>query len=145
MRKLSVDALAGIVTILTVHQPLILVLKRAGFVTWQAFDVDAVAPFGIPAIVSACLWGAIWTLAIVRVSRASDGSARHLRAAILGGVLTTAVGAILILFGHGTPITGMSPAVAAICSLCVNGVWSGAASWTAARFHAVGRSWGQSP
>jgi hypothetical protein len=134
MRNTLADVSAGVITILCVHQPLILLLQRAGLVTWQAFNGDRVAPFGIPALLSACLWGAVWTLFLSRATRGLTGTPRYLRAATLGGVLTTVIGALLIALGRGTPMTGMSPAVAAVCSLCVNGVWSGAASRTAARF-----------
>lgn len=141
------EVLAGIVTILGVHQPVILLLQRAGFVTWRAYSLDAVAPFGIPAIVSACLWGGLWTLGIARVGRGKRGASRQARAAIAGGVATTAVGAVLVAAGHGAPITGMSPVAAVVCSLLVNSVWAGSASWTAMVFcsRPSGRSRGQSP
>jgi hypothetical protein len=138
MRNLFADVSAGMITILCVHQPLILLLQRSGLVTWRAFNGDAVAPFSIPALMSACLWGAVWTLFIARATRGASGTPRHVRAAILGGVLTTVIGALLIALGRGTPITGMSPVAAAVCSLFVNGVWSGAASWTAMVFRSGG-------
>ncbi len=133
MKHLPADALAGVVTILTVHQPLILALHAAGLVSWRAYDLRPVAPFGLPALASASLWGAAWTLGIARLGRSAGGRPRHLRAAVAGGALTTAVGALLIVAGRGVPLAGMSPAAAALGSLFANGLWAGAASWTSAR------------
>ncbi len=134
MKNLRTDALAGVITILTVHQPLILAVHGAGLAPWRAYDLSPVAPFGLPALASASFWGAIWTVGIARLVRPPSGLPRHLRFAVAGGVLTTAVGAILAAAGRGAPLTGMSPASAALTSLVVNGLWAYAASSVAALF-----------
>ncbi len=137
--RLLSAGVAAAAAIILVHQPLIWILKAIGIVTWRSFDLTPLAPFGIPAIVSACFWGAVWGPLIVAVgSRGATGRSHHFRAAIIGAVLTTAVGAALIALGRGAQITGMSAPTALLASLAVNGVWSGATSvageWIASAF-----------
>jgi hypothetical protein len=137
--RLLSAGVAAAVAIILVHQPLIWILKSVGIVTWRAFDFTPLAPFGVPAIVSACLWGAVWGPLIVAVgSRDADKQSHHLRAAIIGAMLTSAVGAALIALGRGAHITGMSAPTALLASLVINGVWSGATSvageWIASAF-----------
>ena len=56
MKNLRTDALAGVITVLTVHQPLILAVHGAGLAPWRAYDLSPVAPFGLPALASASFW-----------------------------------------------------------------------------------------
>ena len=111
--------------IIAVHQPLIWLLHRSGLVPWHAFDATPTGPFGVPAVVNAVFWGAMWGPVISALCGLRSRSAiRHLRAGMGVGVLTTLVGGILLRFGHGVPIAANERVAAVVASVLINATWA---------------------
>ncbi len=124
------------VMILAVHQPLVWLLHRASVTPWRGFDLTPIAPFRLPALVSAVFWGAIWGPIIAWLGRRNGLPLRHVYAAICTAVLTTVVGIVLVASGHGQRIAAASAGTAIAASLLVNGIWSFATSVAIARLGA---------
>ncbi len=134
-RFLTSVAAAGVM-ILLVHQPLVWVLHANGVVPWLGFDLTPIGPFGVPSVVNAVFWGALWGPVIERAGRGATRS--HLRSAIAGAVLTTLVGGALVAIGHGAPLDRSSYPMLTFWSLLINGCWSYATSIALGRLVDVG-------
>lgn len=135
-RLVSAAVSAGL-AILLVHQPLVWLFRQASLAPWQAFDLTPLAPWGIPALVSAVFWGAAWGPAIAWLSGGA-AQPRHARAAAGTALLTTAVGGALTVAGHGTPVPADTAAIAAVSSLAINGAWAAATSMLTSKLALAG-------
>ena len=112
-----------------VHQPLVWAMHRLGAAPWRAFDMSPVAPFGVPTVVNAIFWGALWGPVILWAGTPADGrTRRHLRAAIVTASLTMLVGAMLVRIGRGQPVPVAQRVTAVPAGLLINALWAGATS-----------------
>ena len=135
-RRLLGSVAAAGVMILLVHQPLVWVLHANGVVPWLGFDRTPIGPFGVPSVVNAVFWGALWGPVIERAGRGTRRS--HLRAAIAGAAMTTLVGGVLLAMGHGAPLNRSAYPMLTFWSLLINGCWSCATSIAIGRLVDVG-------
>ena len=120
---------AGATAVLTVHQAAVWALHRAGVVPWIAYATAPTRPLGVPQVLSAAFWGGVWWVALApAVERADTRSAYWVRAAALGAVLPTAVGALLVVAGRGAPRGDARPVSLLASGLAVNAVWGLAAA-----------------
>ena len=120
---------AGAVGVLTAHQAAVWALHRAGVVPWTAYATAPTRPFGVPQVLSAAFWGGMWWVALApAVERAATRSGYWTRAATLGAVLPTAVGAVLVAAGRGAPRGDTKPATLLAAGLAVNAAWGVAAA-----------------
>ena len=119
---------AGAASVLTVHQGLLWAFRAAGAAPWPAYSTAPTQPWGVPAVASAAFWGGLWGAALAgRMLRPpACGLAFWVRAAAMGAVLPTAVGAALIVAGRGQRPTGTHPAAALAIALLVNAAWGAA-------------------
>ena len=120
---------AGAAGVLTGHQAVVWALHREGVVPWPAYSFAATRPFGVPHVLSAAFWGGVWWVALSPVvERAASPGAYWARAATLGAVLPTAVGALLVATGRGAPRGNARPATLLAAGLGVNAAWGVAAA-----------------
>ncbi len=120
---------AGAGAVLTAHQAAVWALHRAGLVPWAAYSLAPTRPFGVPQVASAAFWGGAWWVALSpAVERAAARRGYWTRAAVLGAVLPTAVGALLVAAGRAFPRDGTRPAVLLAAGLGVNAAWGLAAA-----------------
>jgi hypothetical protein len=119
-------AAAGLAIVL-VHQPLVWLLHRVSLAPWPAFDLSPRPPFGVPALLSAVFWGALWGPVIDWLGQGHQ-QRRHARAAVGAAVLTTLIGAALTASGRAIPIPPEDAVSALAASLAINGGWGAAAS-----------------
>lgn len=115
--------------ILAVHQPVIWLLHRTELVPWHAFEVTPTGPLGVPVVVNAVFWGAMWG-PVINALRGMHARAptRHLLAGVGVGILTTIVGGILLRYGHGVAIPSEKRVAAACASVLINATWAGVTS-----------------
>lgn len=119
---------AGAGAVLTAHQAAVWTLHRAGITPWVAYSFTPTAPLGVPHVLSAAFWGGVWWVALAPlVERAATPAGYWTRAATLGAVLPTLVGALLIAAGRGAPRGNTNPAVLLGAGLLVNALWGTAA------------------
>jgi hypothetical protein len=119
---------AGAASVLTVHQAMLAWLHARGHAPWPAYSTTPTAPLGVPAVASAAFWGGLWgaVLAGRLLREPRRGPAFWGRAAALGAVLPTAVGAALLAAGRGASLAGTPPVRALASALLVNAAWGAA-------------------
>lgn len=114
---------AGFVATLTFHQGavyLLNLLTGAGRAVW---NMHAVPPLGIPAVISLAFWGGIWGVLLAWLLKSQRGVGYWLLAIGFGALLPSLV-ALLLVF----PLKGMAFAAGGdvriwIISLILNGAW----------------------
>lgn len=118
----------GAASVLTVHQGILWALHQRGAAPWPAFSTAPTEPLGVPEFVSAAFWGGLWgaVLAGPMLRKPTHGAGFWARAAALGAVLPTAVGAGLVAAGRGRPLADVDPAQALAAALLVNAGWGAA-------------------
>jgi hypothetical protein len=126
LRLARAIAAAGLAIVL-VHQPLLWLLHRVSLAPWPAFDLSPRPPLGVPALVTAVFWGALWGPVIDWLGQGHQVR-RHARAAVGAAVLTTLVGAVLTANGLALPVPPEDAASALAASLAINGGWGAATS-----------------
>ena len=121
---------SGALAVVTVHQGALWLLHAVGWAPWPAYQLTPTRPFGVPQVLSAAFWGGVWGIVIVRIAIGQQTRTRALLvAAGAGAVLTTVVGALLLLvhLGSGTRTdASVQPLAALTVSLTVNGLWGAA-------------------
>jgi hypothetical protein len=120
---LAMAFVAGLLAVPIFHQGLFQIFHVAGIIPVPAFDMSPTKPLGVPAVVSASLWGGVWgiVLALV-VPRLFHGVSYWVASIVFGAVALTAVYAFVVV-----PIkTGAVPSnlgqIAVIGGL-LNGAW----------------------
>lgn len=119
---------AGAVAVLGVHQAAVWALHRAGVTPWPAYALEPTPPLGVPRVLSAAFWGGAWWVALAPVAERAMGGRYWARAAALGAVPPTVVGALLTVAGRSGPRPAASPVVLLVAALGVNALWGLAAA-----------------
>lgn len=116
---------AGAAGVLTTHQAAVWAFHRAGLTPWEAYSLAPTRPFGVPAVASAAFWGGVWWAVLSPlVERAGTRRACWTRAALLGAVPPTALGAVIVAAGRPLPRGGsFGSAGLAAASLAINALW----------------------
>ncbi|HEV3081702.1 MAG TPA: hypothetical protein VGY66_18125 [Gemmataceae bacterium] len=111
--------IAGFVSTLVFHQGVLALFYFAGASPRRPYDLDAVPPLHIPAVISLAFWGGVWGAAIWPLLKNTAGAAYWLRALLIGAIGPSAV-ALFIVF----PLKGMPvDAKLIIAALILNGAW----------------------
>ena len=115
--------IAGFVSTLVFHQGLLWLLYVAGVSPRAPWDMTAVPPLRVPAVVSLAFWGGVWGIALWVLVRHSSGSAYWAKALVIG-----ALGPSLVAWFVVMPLKGMGPAGGwnpkiIVGALLLNGVW----------------------
>ena len=110
---------AGFIATLVFHQGVFALFWLAGMVPAAPFDMTAVAPLGVPKVLSLAFWGGVWGLPVWALIRSARGPAYWLRALVIGAIGPTAV-AMLVVF----PLKGIEVnATKVVGGLILNGAW----------------------
>jgi hypothetical protein len=114
-----------------VQQPLVWFAAHVGLAPWRAFDLAAVPPFGIPALLIATLWGGAWglLLAVVRRRWANPGWPTRLALCALISLATVLVYTLLFV-ARRDPLPP-HPTLAAVVGLAINAAWLTLSDWIA--------------
>jgi hypothetical protein len=118
-RSIGVAAIATLI----VHQPLVWAAQRVAGTPWRAFDLTAIPPLGVPAVLSAIFWGALWGPVIALAGRGST-PARHVRAGVAIGIATTIVGALRIVLGPNIAMPTTYAERLIVASIVINAIWA---------------------
>lgn len=118
---------AGGAAVLTVHQGAIWALHEAGVTPWPAYSVAPTPPLGVPHVLSAAFWGGAWWVALAPLVERATGARYWARAAVLGAVPPTLLGAVLTATGRAFPRGRTAPVVLLAAALGVNALWGLAA------------------
>lgn len=103
MLRLSLFFVAGFLAVPFFHQPVLGLLHAYGVVPFAPFNLNASAPLGVPAWISASFWGGVWGVLMLNLLRwQADLPQPWLKGLLFGGIALTAV-ALLVVF----PLKGM--------------------------------------
>ena len=115
--------IAGFVSTLAFHQGVLALLHLAGVVSRAPYDLGAVPPLGIPAVISLAFWGGVWGAAIWPLLKNVAGPAYWLRALVIGAVGPSAVALFMVMPLKGMPMAGGWDPKLIVGALILNGAW----------------------
>jgi hypothetical protein len=103
MLRISLFFIAGFLAVPFFHQPVLGLLNALAIVPMAPFNLSPTAPLGVPALLSASLWGGLWAVIMLSILRWDPIKPQPwVKALLFGGFALTAV-ALLIVF----PLKGM--------------------------------------
>lgn len=110
---------AGFLATLVFHQGVFFLFHSAGLVAAMPWNMAAVPPLGVPAVISLSFWGGVWGLPLWLIMRGQPALSYWLRGVLFGAVGPTAV-AMLLVF----PLKGLDVnAKVVVGGLIVNAAW----------------------
>lgn len=110
---------AGFLATLIFHQGLLGLMHMAGMVPVTPYNLDAVPPLGVPAVVSLAFFGGLWGLPAWALIGGRGPLGYWALAIIFGAIAPTAV-AMLVVF----PLKGMDVSMTTwIGGFLLNGAW----------------------
>src|SRR5262249_18437450 len=98
--------IAGFVSTLVFHQGVLALFYLARPVQRTPYDLEAVPPLGIPAVVSLAFWGGVWGSAIWPLLKNVAGAVYWVRALVIGAIGPSVVALFLVFPLKGMPMTG---------------------------------------
>lgn len=111
--------IAGFAATLVFHQGVLALLHLADPSVPAPFNMTALPPLGIPAVLSLAFWGGVWGIPIWWLIRNAQGFMYWLLAAVLGAIGPSAV-AMLLVF----PLKGLEVnAQIVVGALILNAAW----------------------
>lgn len=122
--------IAGVIATLTIHELLKCVLVDAGFLSATAWNMEPVAPFGLPHIASAAFWGGVWGMILALVYGNQPEGAMTFRGMLFGIVGPALLGALLwvpLVKGQPPFFDGEPAPIAAV--LIILAGWGAVTGW----------------
>jgi hypothetical protein len=115
--------IAGFVSTLVFHQGALALLYLAGVFPRAPYDLRAVPPLGLPAVISLAFWGGVWGAAIWSLLKHVGGAAYWWWAVVIGAFGPSAVALFLVSPLKGMPVAaGWDPKIIG-AALLLNGTW----------------------
>ena len=110
---------AGFLATLVFHQGLLGLLHAAGISPAAPWNMTAVPPLGVPAVLSLAFFGGLWGIVLWLLIRARSGAAHWALAIALGALLPSLV-AWFVVF----PLKGIAlSSTLVVGALLLNGAW----------------------
>lgn len=123
MKKWVLSFVAGFVSTLVFHQGVLQLLHLGGVVPRAAWNMAAVPPFGVPAVLSLAFWGGVWGPILWALVHKHHGNARWMWAAIWGALLPSAVALFVVMPLKGMAMAGGFDPRLIAGALLLNGAW----------------------
>jgi hypothetical protein len=121
---LAATFVAGMIGVVVFHQGVWALFSMSGKTPTKAWSMAPTTPLGLPAVVSAALWGGVWALIILAIYWAFRPTLGIWTAFVgLGALLTSTIALCLVfpLKGHKFA-AGFNPAIW-IFALLLNAAW----------------------
>ena len=115
--------IAGFVSTLVFHQGVLALLYLAGAVPRAPYDLHAVPPLGLPAVISLAFWGGVWGAAIWSLLKNVGGAAYWVWAVVIGAIGPSAVALFIVYPLKGMPVAGGWDPKLLGTALLLNGTW----------------------
>jgi hypothetical protein len=132
VRPVVAGAIAGVLAMLIFHQGALLLLRELALQVPEArillgigpmpFRITAVPPFGLPAVLSAVLWGAAWGVVLAFAQR-PGAVPPLLTGLVFGALVVTVVGFTLVPWASGMPLLAGGDRQAWSRAVLANGAW----------------------
>jgi len=114
---------AGFVSTLMFHQGVLTLFYLAGAFPRVPYDLTAVPPLGVPAVISLAFWGGVWGAAIWPLLRNRVGAAYWWLAMLIGAIGPSAVALVVVFPLKGMPMAGGWDPKLIIGALILNAAW----------------------
>jgi hypothetical protein len=114
---------AGFVSTLVLHQGVLALLYFAGAVPRAPYDLHAVPPLGLPAVISLAFWGGVWGAATWSLLKHVCGAGYWVWAVVIGAIGPSAVALFIVYPLKGMPMAGGWDPTLIGTALLLNGVW----------------------
>jgi hypothetical protein len=114
---------AGFVSTLVFHQGLFTLFYLAALVPRVPYDLRAVPPLAIPAVISLAFWGGAWGVAIWPFLKNVDGAVYWVRALVISAIASGSMALFIISPLKGMPMAGGWKPKVIVTTLMLNGTW----------------------
>jgi len=114
---------AGFVSTLVFHQGLLTLFYLAAVVPRAPYDLRAVPPLAIPAVISLAFWGGAWGVAIWPLLKNANGPAYWVRAQVISTIASGSVTLFIVSPLKGLPMAGGWNLKVIVSTLILNGTW----------------------
>ncbi|SDD43516.1 hypothetical protein [Aquimonas voraii] len=118
-KTLILAFVAGFLATLFFHQGGLWLLNLSGKAAVAPWNMNPVAPLGVPAVLSLAFWGGLWGIALWALIRRSTGARFWMLAIVLGALLPSLVAWFVVFPLKGIELS--SPLI--IGALILNGLW----------------------
>jgi hypothetical protein len=115
--------IAGFVSTLVFHQGVLALLYLARAVPRAPYDLRAVPPLGLPAVISLAFWGGVWGAAIWSLLKHVGGAAYWVWAVVIGAIGPSAVALLIVYPLKSMPVAGGWDPKLIGTALLLNGGW----------------------
>ena len=115
--------IAGFVSTLVFHQGLLTLFYLAAVVPRAPYDLTAVPPMAVPAVISLAFWGGAWGVAIWPFLKNVNGPAYWVRALVISAIASGSVTLFIVSPLKGMPIAGGWNPKLIVSTLMLNGTW----------------------
>jgi len=114
---------AGFVSTLVFHQGLLTLFYLAAVVPRPPYDLRAVPPLAIPAVISLAFWGGAWGVVIWPLLKNVNGPAYWVRALVINAIASGSVALFIVSPLKGMPMAGGWKPKVIVSTLILNGTW----------------------
>jgi len=114
---------AGFVSTLVFHQGLLTLFYLATVVPRAPYDLRAVPPLAIPAVISLAFWGGAWGVAIWPLLKNVNGPAYWVRVQVISAIASGSVTLFIVSPLKGMSIAGGWNPKVIVSTLILNGTW----------------------
>lgn len=121
----SIAFIAGFLSVLIFHQPMLIILKAIALAPEKlsAYPMASTTPFGIPRVLSLAFWGGIWGIALAVAVTWTRGFGYWLSGLIIGALGPSLVNWFVVQPLKGEPIAGGWAIPGVLTALLVNAAW----------------------
>jgi hypothetical protein len=122
-RWLVVGAIAGAVSVLVFHQPMVELFRALGLTSRAIYSTQPTAPWGVPQIGSLAFWGGVWGVLLAASLARATGARLLVASLVFGALLPTLVAWFFVAPLKGQPVAGGWLPAAMALALAANGAW----------------------
>jgi hypothetical protein len=122
-RWLLVGFISGFLAVLVFHQGAAALLHALQISPRAPYSMQAVAPFGVPQMLSLAFWGGVWGVLLAVALARLDGAKLVVAATIFGAVLPTLVAWFVVAPLKGQPPAGGFAMPGLLVGPIVNAAW----------------------
>ena len=115
--------IAGFTSTLVFHQGVLALLYLAGAVPRAPYELRAVPPLGLPAVISLAFWGGVWGAALWSLLKHAGGVAHWVWAVVIGAIGPSAVALFIVYPLKGMSVAGGWDPKLLGTALLLNGAW----------------------
>jgi hypothetical protein len=123
VRWLVVGFVSGFLAVLVFHQGALAVLHAMQWTPAGPYPMRAVAPFGVPQVLSLAFWGGVWGVLLAATLARLDGAKLVVAATIFGAVLPTLVAWFVVAPLKGQPAAAGFAMPGMLVGPIVNAAW----------------------